>query len=359
MPVATIPTTSTMKIDEAFTDSLSRSERGCRATESEAMTPLDVAEAHLERFPTDYLFPLAKLSKHPPLLKKMLWENCSNDIAQLRKWDKMFPGCNWGIALRRSRLIVADVDVSKGKPGRSTYELLDMLHEWPPTSRVRSPSGGLHAIYTGQHVMKVNGFGPAIDSPNYIVCAGMPVKDGGRYRYINELPRAEAPSWFYKVLAPRPRDNAVNAREAVVELDQPHNVAEAVYYLQHDAKPAIEGAGGEYRTFLTAMNLRDLGVSEDCALGLMLEHYNVEPKCSPIWDYDGLKQKVANGYAYASLGAIGGDTAEADFAADTSEPFTPPVKNREDNFVTINGYKFAVSRTPRAPKTKTRISDAT
>ena len=194
------------------------------------MTPLDIALEHLEAFPTDYLFPLAKLSKFPPLLKKNLSENCSNDPAQIKAWARKFPGCNFGIALRRSRLIVPDVDVSKGKPGEDTYQLLEMLYGWPRTSRVRSPSGGFHCIYTGQHVMKVGGFGPAVDSPNYIVCPGMPVKGGRSYRYINALPRAEAPPWFYKVLAPKEHLQVDNAADVAVEYDQPHNIASAIDY---------------------------------------------------------------------------------------------------------------------------------
>src|SRR6266852_8507218 len=165
------------------------------------MTPLEIALAHLRRHPTDYLFPLAQQSKFPPLLKKNLTENCSNDPAQLRAWDKQFPNCNWGIALRRSRLIVADVDVSKEKKGRATYDWLDIDREWPKTSVVKSPTGGFHCYYRGQHVMKVNGFGPAVDSPNYVVCPGMPVKGGGKYRYANAFPREDAPTWFYQVLA--------------------------------------------------------------------------------------------------------------------------------------------------------------
>ncbi len=277
-------------------------------------TPLNITLAHLRQHPTDYVFPLASLSKFPPLLKKNLSDNCSNDPAQIRAWAKQFPGCNFGLALRRSRLIVADIDVSKlangqCKPGRETYDWLDVLYTWPQTQRVKSPTGGYHCIYRGQHVMKVNGFGPACDCPNYIVLAGMPVKDGGRYRYVNALPRAEAPAWFYEVLG-RKGDNvrARDAREAVIELDQKHNVADAVNFLKHDAAPAIEGNGGEFRTMLTAMSLRDLGISEDYALQLMIDHYN--DRCEPPWEYDGLKQKVANGFAYASIRPIGGGTAQ-------------------------------------------------
>jgi Bifunctional DNA primase/polymerase, N-terminal len=309
-------------------------------------SPLDIALAHLDNEPEDYLFPLARLSKFPPLLKKNLSDNCSNDPAQLTAWAEQFKGCNFGLALRRSRLIVADVDVSEGKPGRKTYALQDMLWGWPPTQRVKSPSGGTHCIYRGQHVMKVNGFGPAIDSPNYIVLAGMPVK-GGRYRYVNKFNRADAPTWFYEVLGRRDHVRAVNAREAVVEVDQPRHIADAIRYLIHDAFPALEGNGGEFRTMLTAMMLRDLGISEEYALQLMIDHYN-EQKCYPPWEYDGLKQKVANGYAYASMRPIGGSTAEHEFA----EKPEPHIPDPDDKFVNINGLKVPIVRTPRAPRKK-------
>jgi hypothetical protein len=315
-------------------------------------TPLDIALAHLRRHPDDFLFPLAPLSKFPPLLRRNLSENCSNDPAQIKSWARKFPNCNFGIALRRSRLIVPDVDVSKGKPGLLTYDLLQMLYSWPITQRVRSPSGGFHSIYRGQHIMRVAGFGPSVDSPNYIVCPGMPVKGGKSYRYVNALPRAEAPPWFYQVLGQKMHDRVTNASEAVVELDQPHNVADAIHFLQHDAMPAIEGSGGEFRTMLTAMALRDLGISEDRALDLVLDHYN--ERCSPPWEYDGLKQKISNGYAYASIRPIGGDTAEADFAGDVVEPFEAVNPDRNKNFVTVGRYKYSVTRTPRSP-TKKRI----
>jgi len=290
------------------------------------MTPLDIVLAHLDRFPDDFLFPLARLSKFPPLLPRNLSDNCSNDPAQIKAWARSYPGCNFGIALRRSRLIVPDVDVSKGKRGLETYQLLELLYGWSRTSRVRSPSGGFHSIYTGQHVMKVGGFGPALDSPNYIVCPGMPVKGGKSYRYINALPRAEAPAWFYKVLAPKEHLHVNNAAEVVVEYDQAHNITTAIGYLINDADPAIEGEGGEFRTMKTAMALRDLGISEDYAMGLMLDHYN--ERCEPPWDYDGLKQKVVNAYAYATFHPIGGLTAEADFAGEPVEPITRMGKAR-------------------------------
>jgi hypothetical protein len=155
----------------------------------------------------------------------------------------------------------------------------------------------------------------------------------------------------YRMLALKER--VANAMEAVVELDQPHHIAAAIHYLQNEAAPAIEGNGGEFRTMLTAMSLRDLGISEEYALGLMLDYYN-EQKCDPPWGFDGLKQKVANGYQYASLRPIGGGTAEADFAGDAVEPFE---REPEDKFTVVNGTKIEVVRTPRAPRKKKRTSE--
>jgi hypothetical protein len=87
----------------------------------------------------------------------------------------------------------------------------------------------------------------------------------------------------------------------------------------------------------------------------MLAHYN-EQKCDPPWEYGGIKQKISNGYAYASIRPIGGGTAQADFAGDKLEPFKAHGKNREENFVTVNGYKFAVTRTPRSKKKSKRTA---
>jgi hypothetical protein len=137
----------------------------------------------------------------------------------------------------------------------------------------------------------------------------MPIAGGRCYRYINQLARAEAPTWFYQLLAPKER--VANASDTVIELDQDHNIYRAIHFLTHEATPAIEGNGGEFRTMKTAMVLRDRGISEETALELMLDHYN--ERCDPPWDFDGIKQKVANGYAYASLRPAGGDTAEAEF----------------------------------------------
>jgi hypothetical protein len=285
------------------------------------MTPLntlDIALDYLAANPDHYLFPIKAGSKFPPTIKNNL-ADASNDPKQIEAWYKRWPHCNWGIALRKSRLLVVDVDMGEGKSGRATYDLLTLLYGWPPTMAVRTPSNGLHLYYAGQHIFALgdNGFGLNIDSPNYVLLAGCTVKGKPKgYRLINARTIAEAPTWFYELLG-RAKEKRVNAAEAVVECDQPANITWAIDHLRHQAPPAIEGEGGELCTMKVAMTLRDQAISEPLAVELMLEHYN--DRCIPPWDVEGLSKKIANGYAYASLSPMGGTTAEADFAHDPIE----------------------------------------
>ena len=84
----------------------------------------------------------------------------------------------------------------------------------------------------------------------------------------------------------------------------------------------------------------------------MLTYYNTDFTCVPLWEYDDLKVKVRNAYAYATRNAPGADTAAADFADDPAPEITPIGKNREDNFVVLDGMKFSVVRTPRPRRGK-------
>jgi len=65
----------------------------------------DYVEKHEAR--PRYLFPIKPGKKFPPLIKNNL-EDASNDPAQLEAWEKKWPGCNWGVADRKSKLLVAD-----------------------------------------------------------------------------------------------------------------------------------------------------------------------------------------------------------------------------------------------------------
>ncbi len=262
--------------------------------------------------PTRFIFPIKPGKKFPPLLKENLSTNASNSEEQIRAWCEKWPGCNWGLAHKKSNTLVVDVDTKPGKSGQATYDDLDLEFGFPPTEMTRTPSGGFHLIYDGPHIFALGnyGFGDGIDSPNYTILPGCKFNDGTEYVSEGNAPTAKAPQWMYDLLG-RAKEKKANAADNVVDLDQPQNVEWATLFLQEDAEPAIEGKNGDFQTLKIAMGVRDKGVSEEMCFALMLEFYN--ERCEPPWEPEALRVKVANAYNYASQSAAGDKTAEADF----------------------------------------------
>lgn len=290
------------------------------------MTPYDeemmnLALDYITMNPGRYLFPIKKQAKFPPLVKDNLDGNASNDEAQIRAWCKRWPGCNWGLAHKKSNVLVVDVDVKAGKRGQETFDDLDLDYGFPETEKTRTPSTGFHLIYEGPHIFALGkyGFGEDVDSPNYTIIPGCRFADGTGYVSEGNAPTAKAPAWFYEVLG-RAKEKKLNASETVVELDKPANVEWATLFLKEDAEPAIEGKNGDFQTLKIAMGVRDKGISEELCFSLMLEYYN--ERCEPPWEPDDLQTKVYNAYRYASQSAGGDKTAEAEFMDDEFDPDT-------------------------------------
>jgi hypothetical protein len=287
---------------------------------------LALALAYLLRYPNRYLFPIKAGAKYPPLVKDNLAGNASNDPEQIKKWVKQFTrkdgvGPNWGVALKKSGLFVVDIDCNqaKGKVGQKTFDDLDLMYGFPETEKVVTPSGGFHLYYEGEHqfALGVYGLGQDIDSPNYILIAGCQFDDGTSYVRVNDnIPTAPKPEWFADVIKSAKKERVENASEAVVDLDKPAQIAWARDYLINDAEPAIEGKGGEQTTFKVACSLAENGISEGMAFDMMMEFYNVEFVCEPLWEPEDLRKKIGNAYTYASLAQRGGKTAEAEFGGD-------------------------------------------
>jgi hypothetical protein len=289
---------------------------------------LDFALKWLAAHPQSHLFPILRYQKQPPLIKNNL-DGASNDPEQIKKWHAKNPGCNWGLALKKSGFIVVDVDRKDGKVGEETFDDLDMIYGFPPTLKVRSPSGGWHLYYNAtaevphQYAQGKHGFGPDVDSTNYVMLPGCFVSEPGSvgdYEIIEESPIVDAPAWFGNFLK---RPTPVEARDIpVVELDQQGSIDWAVRYLTNDAPPSIEGKGGEKTLLDVAAVLKDRGISEQMAVELLDKHYNVPGKCEPMWEVgegppqDRLDVKVHNAWVYLNENAPGSDTPEAEFSGD-------------------------------------------
>jgi hypothetical protein len=296
--------------------------KGSNEMDNTLTDSLVLALAYLKRHPTRFIFPIRAGAKFPPCVRDNLETNCSNDPTQISKWARQFRNCNWGVAHRKSGLMVADVDTNpaKGKQGQVTFDALDLMYGWPDTETVTTPSGGHHHYYVGEHVMALgkNGVGLDIDFPNYTLIPGCTFDDGTSYVLTSDVDAVACPQWIYDTIKnAKASARITSAGEIVVDLDQPANVALAIDFLKTDAEPAIEGSGGDFNTYKTAAYLKDIGISPALALDLMLEHYN--PRCEPEWDRDGMERKVASAYTYTNLSKVGGKTAEADFADDPPE----------------------------------------
>jgi hypothetical protein len=274
--------------------------------------------------PSTYVFPIKAGAKYPPCFDDNL-ALASNDLAKLKEWDANYHGSNWGVALKRSRLIVPDVDIRAGKIGGDTLNDLETRHgRLPNTLTVRSPSGGRHYYFTEtnivKHQMRVSAFGPDVDSTNYVLLPGCRLTTGGAYTIINDAPIAPAPDWLAEYL--RESDDTEVEQIPQVELEQDANMAWAIQFLTHDAKPSVQGRNGEFALLMAAAALKDHGISQRTAIELLDKHYNVEGRCDPPWNVsdgpiaDRLDIKVENAWRYLTQVRPGARTAQADFADD-------------------------------------------
>jgi hypothetical protein len=275
-----------------------------------------VARSILTRIPGAFLIPLAYQQKAPPLIKDHL-NLAFNDAAAIEYWGKQ--ACNWGIATRKSKLIVVDVDTRDGKVGQDTLYKLELLHgELAETLTVQSASGGKHLYFNAAPEMlarKSAAFGRDVDAPNYVVAPGCAINGGsGKYVVIKDVPIAPAPSWFLEYL--EQGDAPSIAADQVPEGEQDTDAIRerCIEYLKNDAPLAIEGRGGDATTLQVFGRLKDEGATLDMAVELAAEWWN--DRCEPPWTIEDLATKARNAYTYLKENAPGSATPEADFADD-------------------------------------------
>ena len=231
------------------------------------------------------------------------WKDlATTDEAVIRKvWSKR--DYNIGVACGHG-LLVVDVDMKKGKDGLASLKALGVE---PEGFVVRTPTGGLHVYYDGPDVANsVGRLGPGLDvrsSGGYVVGPGSilaeGVKDGqpgGVYRAVREgAGRPVAAVLVQRLVAP------VERKSNAILGDFRPGIAEDVRargFLETDAPLAVEGEAGDHTTYQVAARLKDFGVSEEMAYELLLENWN--DRCSPPWEPEDLRVKVANAYAYGT-----------------------------------------------------------
>lgn len=244
------------------------------------------------------VFPVVSNGKRPAVEKA--WRDvATTDPAQIAAWWNENPDYNIGCPL--GRIGYAAVDVDPKNDGPSGFAALTAeLGPLPRTFTVKTPS-------TGRHIwLKVEGartdagqIAPGVDVRGefgYVVMPGSEV-GGVAYEILDGAEVADCPPAWAKLLQSRPVAKKNN--DPNFEWDAPRaleraraEIADAV----ERGDVAIEGGGGDDRTFRLFARLRDLGVAEETAIE-MAEPWNAA--CAPPWDPEELAKKAANAYSYA------------------------------------------------------------
>jgi hypothetical protein len=110
---------------------------------------------------------------------------------------------------------------------------------------------------------------------------------------LDSVAIATAPAWLVERLGAVP---AARAEQTAPVPTAPDSAVERARQWIAGQLPAVEGQGGDARTFAVACGLRDLGVSEEQAVEL-LTAWNTT--CLPSWSPAELAIKAGNAYRYA------------------------------------------------------------
>jgi len=263
------------------------------------------------------VFPLLPGTKDPRPGRSWLDEATSDAATISALWSI----ADWNIGVATDGLIVVDIDQKNGKDGARSY--LDLDLPWD-TLIVKTPTGGRHVYFSGPDRQNSAGrLGSGLDVRGfhgYVVGPGSHIQGAGRYEVEVDLPVAVAPERLVDLLD-RPRDRADRPAVDVV-LDTDDALIRVGSYLSGAAPLSVEGDGGDATAFRVACTVKDYGVSEAVALDLLSEIWN--PRCSPPWSEEELKQKVENAYAYGSTPA-GAFSPQAEFRGVIVPPIPEPV----------------------------------
>lgn len=204
-------------------------------------------------------------------------------------------GYNIGVATGAGAIVI-DLDVKAGADGPASWQEIGGTLG---TLTVDTPSGGKHLYFSNDLPVSnsASRLAPGVDvrgDGGYVVAPGSMI-DGREYRLTRDTPPSRLPDAIAAKLA-APVEHRSERLPAVDELDRPDAIAAARGYLR-SAEPAIQGSGGDHRTYQVACEVRDRGVSAPMALDLMLEDWN--ERCEPPWDPSELRTKIDNAFQYA------------------------------------------------------------
>lgn len=230
--------------------------------------------------------------------------DATTDVARIDAWWTENPDFNVGCAPHMSGNSVLDADPPLGM---DTLAELEKAHgALPKTLVITTPRGGLHLWFDGIIPSTAQKLGPKLDTrgqggyvlvPPSIIAAGEYKNNptGGSYAVKDESAIAEIPAWIGARIA-EARDRLSAATDDLDTPDAIRRVRATLERLVAGGDVAIEGGGGDDRTFRLCCEVLDLGVSHDTAHSLISAIWN--PACVPPWTDEELRTKIDNASEY-------------------------------------------------------------
>lgn len=261
------------------------------------------------------IFPLKTNSKVPLFSN---WQTkATNDVAQIEKW---FTNKEYNIAILTEDLLVLDVDLKNEKNGYESLEKLlkeNGLH-LPVTFAQKTPTGGCHHVYrVASPARNTSGeLGEGLDTRGlggYVAAIGSTL-DGHPYLIEHDAPVINAPDW----LVERTKKTYRPAVLPSVDVDRDRALKEASEYLA-SLELCTEGKRNA-TAFKVAAKLKDIGLSADDNLALLVSEW----KCEPELDVEELQTCVRSAYRNGGQGSA---SPEAKFPALSEEEKAPVAKN--------------------------------
>lgn len=287
-----------------------------------------------------HVFPCHVGRKEPATVNGL--NDATTDVAHIDAWWTENPDYNVGCAPHMSGNSVLDADPPLGM---NTLAELEKAHgALPKTLVITTPRGGLHLWFDGIIPSTAQKLGPKLDTrgqggyvlvPPSIIAAGEYKNNptGGSYAVKDESDIAEIPAWIGARIV-EARDRISAGTEDLDTPDAVRRVRATLERLVAAGDVAIEGSGGDDRTFRLCCEVLDLGVSNETAFDLIANIWN--PRCNPPWTDEELRTKIENAGSYRQneVGAYAIAPAAETFAhiaekfggAGTSEPSRPRSK---------------------------------
>lgn len=252
--------------------------------------------------------------------KKPVTENgfydATTDLNDIDNWWSKNHDYNLAICPANTNLFVIDID-----PGAD----LSILQKLPKTYTVRTPRNGYHLYFEGTGRSSAGKIAPHIDTRSiggYVLVPPSTI-EGKLYTLEDDTDYSPLPEWVTEKIntaTEEPLKAAVDEKDLQGNIDRATKLLKS-YVERGDV--AIEGRGGDDRTFRLCCELLDLGLSPYTAKNLLETLWN--PHCQPPWDSDELDLKFYNASQFKQNddGAYGTEKAE--------DVFKEAVKNLKDD----------------------------